>query len=107
MPTIVYLPETSGDGTQRDSGYSLIPRASQSVKVLSEVPMFCIILFQIHRHHIQNEVCFRVQYLKKLMKISNVFLLKVLSKLENAPCHTNATVYPIQISCFYISHRYQ
>uniref|UniRef100_A0A0R3S0K8 Non-specific serine/threonine protein kinase n=1 Tax=Elaeophora elaphi TaxID=1147741 RepID=A0A0R3S0K8_9BILA len=56
MPTIVYLPETSGDGTQRDSGYSLIPRASQSVKVLSEVPMFCIILFQIHRHHIQNEL---------------------------------------------------
>ncbi|KAM3719228.1 Transformation/transcription domain-associated protein [Dirofilaria immitis] len=56
MPTIVYLPETSGDGTQRDSGYSLIPRASQSVKVLSEVPMFFIILFQIHRHHIQNEL---------------------------------------------------
>ncbi|KAL3994636.1 FAT domain family protein [Acanthocheilonema viteae] len=56
MPTIVYLPETSGDGNQRDSGYSLIPRASQSVKVLSEVPMFCIILFQIHRHHIQNEL---------------------------------------------------
>ncbi|CAG9537664.1 unnamed protein product [Cercopithifilaria johnstoni] len=56
MPTIVYLPEASGDGTQRDSGYSLIPRASQSVKVLSEVPMFCIILFQIHRHHIQNEL---------------------------------------------------
>lgn len=72
MPTIVYLPETSGDG-QRDSGYSLIPRASQSVKVLSEVPMFCIILFQIHRHHIQNEVCVSVRYLKKLVKVLIIF----------------------------------
>ncbi|VDK71443.1 unnamed protein product [Litomosoides sigmodontis] len=39
MPTIVYLPETSGDGTQRDSGYSLIPRASQSVKLMEIISL--------------------------------------------------------------------
>ncbi|VDN20321.1 unnamed protein product [Gongylonema pulchrum] len=53
--SVVYLPESSsGDGAQRDA-YSLIPRGSQSVKVLSEVPMFLIILFQIHRNNLQSE----------------------------------------------------
>ncbi|VDN31389.1 unnamed protein product [Gongylonema pulchrum] len=54
--SVVYLPESSsGDGAQRDA-YSLIPRGSQSVKVLSEVPMFLIILFQIHRNNLQSEL---------------------------------------------------
>ncbi|VDM94952.1 unnamed protein product [Thelazia callipaeda] len=56
MPTIVYLPESSGDGAPRDSGYSLIPRASQSVKVLSELPMFSVVMCQFHRHHMLNEL---------------------------------------------------
>ncbi|MFH4983635.1 hypothetical protein AB6A40_010344 [Gnathostoma spinigerum] len=54
MPTLVFL--TEADGSQKDGGYLLIPRASQSVKVLSEVPMFIIFLFQIHRHHLQSEM---------------------------------------------------
>ncbi|VDM39812.1 unnamed protein product [Toxocara canis] len=47
-PTLVFLPDSVSDGSsQRNTGYSLIPRGSQSVKVLSEVPMFIVVLFQM------------------------------------------------------------
>uniref|UniRef100_A0A915BXE0 FAT domain-containing protein n=2 Tax=Parascaris univalens TaxID=6257 RepID=A0A915BXE0_PARUN len=56
-PTLVFLPDSAIESSsQRNTGYSLIPRGSQSVKVLSEVPMFIVVLFQVHRHHLQNEM---------------------------------------------------
>lgn len=55
---MVYLTESSGDVNRRESGYTLIPRASQSVKVLAEIPMFTVILFQLLRNHIYAEVIF-------------------------------------------------
>lgn len=54
---IVY-PENASDGPQRDNGYFLIPRASQSVKVLGEVPLFIIMLFQVYKPNLQDEVNF-------------------------------------------------
>uniref|UniRef100_A0A0N5ASH3 Non-specific serine/threonine protein kinase n=1 Tax=Syphacia muris TaxID=451379 RepID=A0A0N5ASH3_9BILA len=53
--TIVYLSESNPDGVQ-PSGYSLIPRASQSIKVLAEIPTFLLTLCQLHRHNIKNEL---------------------------------------------------